>query len=266
MSMCSTSKDVDLMRCMHCQKVIRMSRCDPDCLLRHVEMEHPSKCTLNSSRKCKGGAEQSCDTNDNRVASLVAKPARRSRMHMLAAEHGISEERLSEISRKTGLSEEQMAEKADAYMKKKGYAPSSLVSGGGEKAYTTTFSCQVKDPCPCKCSEKEQAKRKQCYRLSIRRWMPADGCIFCPCCGCQRRPMIKAASEIATSKCCAAWIVVCWPFCLLPCLDSSDNREYLYCSNCKAFLGIYDREKRCIRPSREFVTCCSSATPPPTAK
>ncbi|KAH8254815.1 hypothetical protein KR032_012312 [Drosophila birchii] len=243
MSTCSTSKDVDLMRCMHCQKVIRMSRCDPDCLLRHVEMDHPSKCTVTSrNEKIK-------------------------RMHQLAAEHGISEERLSEISRKTGLSEEQMADKAEAYMRKKGYAPSSQVSGGGEKSYTTTFACQTKDPCPpCKCSEKEQDQRRQCYRLSIRRWMPADGCIFCPCCGCQRRPMIKASSEIATSKCCAAWIVVCWPFCLLPCLDNSDNREYLYCSNCNAFLGIYDREKRCIRPSKEFVTCCSAATPPPTAK
>ncbi|KAH8291412.1 hypothetical protein KR054_011365 [Drosophila jambulina] len=243
MSVCSAQKDVDFMRCMHCQKVIRMSRCDPSCLLRHVELDHPSKCSVPSRTKIK-------------------------RMHMLAAEHGISEERLSEISRKTGLSEEQMAEKAEAYMKKKGYNPSNKGSGAGGKAKASSQakdSCQVNDSCKC-CSEKEQSQRKKCYKLSIRRWVPADGCIFCPCCGCQSRPMIKAASEIVTTKCCAAWIVVCWPLCLLPCLDSSDNREYLYCSSCNAFLGIYDREKRCVRPSREFVTCCNSATPPTKSK
>ncbi|KAH8336783.1 hypothetical protein KR059_003272 [Drosophila kikkawai] len=234
MSTCSDAKDVDFMRCLHCQKVIRFSRCDPICLLRHVETDHPSKCTVNSrNEKIK-------------------------RMHMLAAEHGISEERLSEISRKTGLSEEQMANKAEAYMKKKGYIPSSQVSGGGGEK-----GCCPNSDGGC---EKEVAQRSKCYRLSIRRWVPGEGCIFCPCCGCQRRPMIKAASEIVTTRCCAAAIAVCWPLCLLPCLASSDNREYLYCSNCNAFLGIYEREKSCVRPSREFVTCCNSATPPPTPK
>lgn len=144
----------------------------------------------------------------------------------------------------------------------------SEASSGGEKNEPTPAPPPKKDTCPpCACrSEKEQAHRRQCYRVSIRRWIPAEGCIFCPCCGCSRRPLIKAASEIMTSGCCATWVVICWPLCLLPCLLSSDNREYLYCSNCRVFLGIYEREKRCVRPSREFVSCCNSATPPPTAR
>lgn len=49
-------------------------------------------------------------------------------MHQLAAQHGISEERLSEISRKTGLSQAQMADKAEAckYLEKREILNSTL--------------------------------------------------------------------------------------------------------------------------------------------
>uniref|UniRef100_A0A6P4E3U5 Uncharacterized protein LOC108037790 n=1 Tax=Drosophila rhopaloa TaxID=1041015 RepID=A0A6P4E3U5_DRORH len=143
--------DMQSLRCLHCMKVIRCSRYDTSGLVRHIEQDHP---------------EIYAATND-KIRNL----------HKLAADHGISEERLSRISKMTGLSESQMADKAD--------------------------------------------------------------------------------------KCCASCVVTCWPLCFLPCLLPSDNREYLYCPHCRTFLGIYDRDNNCVKPSKEFVSCATSATPPP---
>lgn len=99
-------------------------------------------------------------------------------------------------------------------------------------------------------ADQEKMSRRQSFRLSITHWAPADGCIFCPGCGFSQRPLIKTASELTAKGAVANCIFTCWPLCCLPFLES---REYLYCSNCRAFLGIYDRERNCVRPSREFV-------------
>ncbi|XP_044317790.1 uncharacterized protein LOC108037197 isoform X2 [Drosophila rhopaloa] len=174
----------------------------------------------------------------------------------------------------TGLSESQMADKADKYIAKKMSSGRSGGSGTGEPAEkdASTTACSVasskeeKSSCPCPCPrpvDKTTAHRRHCYRASIERWAPAEGCIFCPCCACNKRPLIKAATEIVEAGCCASCVVTCWPLCFLPCLLPSDNREYLYCPHCRTFLGIYDRDNNCVKPSKEFVSCATSATPPP---
>ncbi|KAI8038511.1 uncharacterized protein LOC128254573 [Drosophila gunungcola] len=241
--------DMQSLRCLHCMKVIRCSRYDTSGLVRHIEQDHPDIYSA---------------TND-KIKNL----------HKLAADHGISEERLTKIGKMTGLSETEMAEKADKYMASKMSSGRSGVSGVGEPvgktsskaAYSAASSKEERSsgPCPCPCPRAvdKTAHRRHCYRASIERWAPVEGRIFCPCCACSRRPLIKAATEIMDSGCCASCLLTCWPLCFLPCLQSADNREYLYCSNCRTFLGIYDRDHNCVNPSKEFVSCTNSATPPP---
>ncbi|XP_020801102.1 uncharacterized protein LOC110178330 [Drosophila serrata] len=107
-------------------------------------------------------------------------------------------------------------------------------------------------PSPCSCyADKDNVSRKQSFKASITHWAPAEGNIFCPSCGFSQRPLIKTASEMTATGAFATCIFACWPLCCLPFLES---REYLYCSNCRAFLGIYDREKNCVKPSKEFVS------------
>lgn len=104
-------------------------------------------------------------------------------------------------------------------------------------------------------TDSKDISRRQFYRSSIERWTPTDGCIYCPSCCSSHRPIIRSSAQFyASTGCSAACVANCWPFCFLPCLTSTDNREYLHCSNCKAFLGIYDRENNCIRPNREFIS------------
>lgn len=72
--MASPHKDVEYMRCMHCQKVIRISRCDTSGLVRHVELDHPSKCTV-PSKKCKEPPSS--------VTSQMSEKAEQCKMYLL---------------------------------------------------------------------------------------------------------------------------------------------------------------------------------------
>lgn len=150
--------------------------------------------------------------------------------------------------------------------KKKNSGRSGGSVAGDPAAVSEAASYKTEKPSsPCPCSrplENSTSHRRKCYRASIERWALAEGRIFCPCCATSRRPLIKAATEISNNGCCAAWVVSCWPLCFLPCLMSADNNEYLYCANCRAFLGIYNREKSCVQPSKEFVSCSKSVTAP----
>ncbi|XP_017044387.1 uncharacterized protein LOC108090287 [Drosophila ficusphila] len=234
--------DMQSLRCLHCMKVVQCSRYDTGELVRHIEKDHPEIYAVTTDK----------------IKNL----------HKLAADHGISEERLSRIGKMTGLSETQMAEEAEKYMAKKNISSRSAGSGDAKlvdkKASSTGCSgasSKSESPCPCPCptpSDKTTEQRRYRYRASMERWSPAEGRLFCPCCGCSRRPLIKAVSEIEDSGCWAS----CWPLCFLPCLMSSDNREYLYCSNCRTFLGIYDRDNSCVQPSKQFVSCSKSVPPP----
>lgn len=88
MSSPAAPTDVQYLRCLKCLKIIKCSRYDTSCLVHHVQKDHP---------------EILADTANEKLLNL----------HKLAAEHGISQERLSEISKMTGLSEVQMADEAE---------------------------------------------------------------------------------------------------------------------------------------------------------
>ncbi|KAM8711275.1 hypothetical protein ACLKA7_000418 [Drosophila subpalustris] len=213
--------EVQYLRCLKCLKTIKCSRYDTGCLVRHVQNHHP-EIIENASDKVKN-------------------------LHKLAAEHGISEERLSEISKMTGMSEAEMADEAERYLAKRKHPSGSQPS----KSPSPRVQESWQEP---KIHDSKDINKRQYYRSSIERWTPTDGCIYCPACGCNRRPLLRSSSEFYSSTgCSAACVANCWPFCFLPCLNSADNREYLHCANCKSFLGIYDRENNCIRPNREFV-------------
>ncbi|XP_041566615.1 uncharacterized protein LOC108137067 isoform X2 [Drosophila elegans] len=164
--------------------------------------------------------------------------------------HGNTEDCLA---KKSILKKSQTAEKADR-LKWVDDVPRITVHWRNELVKgkkTPTAACNVsatKDHL-CLCAkEKAKSIRNQLYKEPILQWSALDGKIFCPACGCKRCPLIKAASELETG-----WLANCWPLCLLPCLMSSDNREYLYCSKCKTFLGIYHREYTSVRLKKEFV-------------
>ncbi|EDW02659.1 uncharacterized protein LOC6559690 [Drosophila grimshawi] len=199
--------DVQYLRCLKCLKIVKCSRYDTSCLVRHVQKDHP---------------EMLDDTNDK-----VSK---------LAAGNSIRQERILEISRITEMLVEEMADKADRYLERKQRKSSQK----GEDDYK---KCEKKP----KAVDSDEINRRHYYRSSIERWIPIEGCIYCPNCGCKRSPLIMTSCEFYASTHCF------WPFCFLPCLSTGDNREYLRCSNCKSFLAIYDRKRNCIRPNWKFV-------------
>ncbi|XP_016980093.1 uncharacterized protein LOC108045318 [Drosophila rhopaloa] len=224
MSHPNTLNNEQCLRCMHCMKVVKCSRYDTTGLVRHIEQDHPE--------------------------IFAVASARIKNLHKLASDHGISEDRLSQISKMTGLSESQMAEEAERYMARKNC--SVHWSGEPEKSKKVpTATCKVsatKDH-PCTCGKNEaMSTRKQCFKSSVHQWCASNGSIFCPACCSKRRPVIKAASELQSG-----WCANCWPLRLLPCLSTTDNREYLYCSKCNIFLGIYNPDTKSVRPNREFV-------------
>ncbi|ALC42512.1 CG12684 [Drosophila busckii] len=225
--MSTSPKDTQYLRCLKCLKIIKCSRYDTSGLVRHVQMAHPEIIDSASEKKLQN-------------------------LHKLAAEHGISDERLSQISKMTGMSEVQMADEAERYLAKQ----QAKKGGGGSKAMPTTQQQQQKSSCAPKAVDSRDLNKRHIFRSSIERWLPTDGCIYCPNCGANRAPLLKSSAELGSGCCASLCIANCFPFCFLPCLSSGDNREYLYCCNCKSFLGIYDRENNCIRPNREFISSC----------
>ncbi|KAI8035508.1 uncharacterized protein LOC128260626 [Drosophila gunungcola] len=205
------------LRCLRCNKKIKSSRYETSRLARHNEQKHPE---INLNRKPE---------------------------HKLASKHGITEDCLAQNSI---MKESQKAEKADRLND----MPRLTVHWRRDldkckKTPTAACNASATKDHLCLCAkDKAMSTRNQFLKDSVYRWSALDGKLFCPACGCKRRPLIKAASELESG-----WYANCWIFCLLPCLMSSDNQEYLYCSKCKTFLGIYNREKNIVRPNREFV-------------
>lgn len=105
-------------------------------------------------------------------------------------------------------------------------------------------------------------RKRHLYRTSMEKWRPANGTIYCPQCGVNKRPLLKSRAErYSENQCGAACILSCWPFCFLPFLVPGDNQEYLHCSNCRCFLGLYDRNNNCIKPNKEYLEIQSADSP-----
>lgn len=96
--------------------------------------------------------------------------------------------------------------------------------------------------------------RRAKYITSIENWSPGKDHIYCPKCDKSTKPLTKSrAARFTKNECSACCLVSCWPFWFIPWLISGKNVEYLYCANCKTFLGIYIPTKNCIKPNELYV-------------
>ncbi|XP_050093102.1 uncharacterized protein LOC126576057 [Anopheles aquasalis] len=85
------------------------------------------------------------------------------------------------------------------------------------------------------------ASRKVAYKTTVAEWYPAQCRVKCPNCGGHFYPTIRlVTSRISRSVCAAYCLLFCWPLCFLPCLFNQPVKPHLHCSNCSAFLGLYD--------------------------
>ncbi|KAH8269411.1 hypothetical protein KR018_002505, partial [Drosophila ironensis] len=223
---CPPPAQGQVLRCLHCKKVIGCSRFDTSGLALHIEKDHPEVFTI---------------AND-KIKNL----------HRLAANHGISEERLSEISKMTGMKDN------SSRSSNKGRKSKDNVAFATDDEKDEPSCPAAPRPCPnCSVADNQPPDQKKRnllmrYKISIKSWTPTDGYLFCPKCSCTRRPLLKI-SQGPDTGCCASYVVACWPLCFLPCLLTPDNKEYLHCANCNVFLGVYDRERNFVNPSRDFV-------------
>lgn len=97
-------------------------------------------------------------------------------------------------------------------------------------------------------------RKRHLYRISIEKWRPTGGIIYCPKCGCNERPLIETRTERFTeNQWCACCLLNCWPLCFLPWILPGHEVEHLHCSRCKAFLGVYNRHSNCLKPNRDFI-------------
>ncbi|XP_055644105.1 uncharacterized protein LOC129780147 [Toxorhynchites rutilus septentrionalis] len=89
--------------------------------------------------------------------------------------------------------------------------------------------------------------RKIYYKTTVAQWRPAHSRVTCPECGVRQFPTVRSsANKYTRSHWGSMCIMTCWPFCFLPYVFTSPTKHHLHCSNCNAFLGLYD-------PSREVV-------------
>lgn len=119
--------------------------------------------------------------------------------------------------------------------------------------YTRRY--RVNTPSSVSMGALKQPFQHNLYRTSIEKWRPSNGTIYCPKCGCNKRPLIKTrVGRFTYGKCSTCCLLSCWPFCFVPWLFPMRNQEYLYCVNCKTFLGLYDQNLNCIKPNSLYLS------------
>lgn len=96
--------------------------------------------------------------------------------------------------------------------------------------------------------------RRSKYRTSIENWQPGTGKIYCPKCGMSKKPLMKSPSKHFTNNACSSCcLLTCWPLFFIPFIIPGRNKEYLYCGNCKTFLGFYNPTTNCVKPNQLYV-------------
>ncbi|CAG9769903.1 unnamed protein product [Ceutorhynchus assimilis] len=101
-----------------------------------------------------------------------------------------------------------------------------------------------KSDLPCDCTYFEKPRRKTCiFKTSVETWKPGPLRVSCPHCGALARPCIRRQrNRVAYSPLGAFCLLVCWPVCFLPFLMPESSQIQLFCKECGAFLGEYDRK------------------------
>uniref|UniRef100_A0A182V418 LITAF domain-containing protein n=1 Tax=Anopheles merus TaxID=30066 RepID=A0A182V418_ANOME len=86
--------------------------------------------------------------------------------------------------------------------------------------------------------------------LILTQWKPARFRVKCGECGGRFYPTIRNAASRISNGLGAACILSCWPFCFLPALFTTASKYHLHCSNCNAYLGLYDVERDCLKEGK----------------
>ncbi|XP_054738755.1 uncharacterized protein LOC129244885 isoform X1 [Anastrepha obliqua] len=253
-------------RCLRCQKILECSRYDTNALLEHIRTDHPeieivengsngnSGMPRNGHKKLREAAN--CIVVPQETADDKASPPQPTMFEPSAAsqseEYGNFQPRSTSSREHMHIRSQRGIFKMPVDSRSKLEMSNCDQRANGSNDTGTAYTRRYHVNMPPSQTHDEKPNRSL-YRTSIEKWRPANGTLFCPNCGANRRPLIRTQTERSSSNsCCAVCILGCWPFCFLPFLVPSDNKEYLHCSNCKAFLGLYDRANNCVRPNREF--------------
>uniref|UniRef100_A0A182TYH7 LITAF domain-containing protein n=1 Tax=Anopheles melas TaxID=34690 RepID=A0A182TYH7_9DIPT len=92
--------------------------------------------------------------------------------------------------------------------------------------------------------------RKSVYKTTVTQWKPARFRVKCGECGGRFYPTIRNAASRISNGLGAVCILSCWPFCFLPALFTTASKYHLHCSNCNAYLGLYDVERDCLKEGK----------------
>uniref|UniRef100_A0A182MHB4 LITAF domain-containing protein n=1 Tax=Anopheles culicifacies TaxID=139723 RepID=A0A182MHB4_9DIPT len=91
---------------------------------------------------------------------------------------------------------------------------------------------------------------KTVYKTTVAQWKPARFRVKCNECGGRFYPTIRYATSRISNGFGAACVLSCWPFCFLPALFTTPTKHHLHCSNCNAYLGLYDVQRDCLQEAR----------------
>ncbi|XP_035917472.1 uncharacterized protein LOC118514577 [Anopheles stephensi] len=101
------------------------------------------------------------------------------------------------------------------------------------------------DANPCGSKTVLLNNRRTIYKTTVVQWKPAQFRVKCKECGGRFFPTVRHATSRISNGLGAACIISCWPFCFLPALFTTPTKHHLHCSNCNAYLGLYDVQRDC---------------------
>ncbi|XP_014101264.3 uncharacterized protein [Bactrocera oleae] len=240
-------------RCLKCNKILECSRYDTNALLEHIRTDHPEIEIIENGKNDmpRNGQKSMREAAGNIVVPHETLDDKEPTMFERGADIGTDE--YEGFKPRSTSSRERMRIRSQRVdnVPKRDISDCDVradQSNGTSRVFTRRYTVHT----PSSPTYNEKPSRSL-YRTSIEKWRPANGTIYCPKCGVNRRPLIRTQTERSSNNsCCAACILGCWPFCFLPFLLPNDNKEYLHCSNCKTFLGLYDRSNNCVKPNREY--------------
>ncbi|XP_017474758.1 PREDICTED: uncharacterized protein LOC108365273 [Rhagoletis zephyria] len=251
-------------RCLKCNKILDCSRYDTNALLEHIRTDHPELEVVNNGSN---GMPRNGNTAMREAANNIVVPhetiddnAATFQPTMLERTAGSQSEEFERFQPRSTSSREHMHIRSQRGIFKmpvdsrdKMEMPNCDLRDDRSNDGSTVHTRRYQVHTPSSHFNYNEKPKRSLYRTSIEKWRPATGTIYCPKCGANRRPLIRTQTERSSNNsCCAVCILGCWPFCFLPFLLPNDNKEYLHCSNCKTFLGLYDRANNCVKPNREY--------------
>ncbi|KAL9919357.1 uncharacterized protein ACN427_001345 [Glossina fuscipes fuscipes] len=234
---------IHYVRCLKCRKILKCSRFDTAVLLDHIRTDHPEIEIVGKGSEPKATSQRSSLRPSHRDTTVSDS---------VLSRNGAPDIEMTHYSIKS----EQCKLDSLPEIKHCNHDNNSET----KVIYTRRYKINTPPATTLNTHSLRTPAKRNLYRTSIEKWRPANGTIYCPKCGCNKRPLIKTRTERFTyNNCGACCLIGCWPFCFLPCLFPGQNVEYLHCANCKTFLGLYDRDCNCIKPNREYVENKSNA-------